>query len=206
MATMYFGDQEQDMDFEAMANQIAAGGQGGITETPYAGRPGMGGGIPGGNDRFQRPRYPRRPYEPVVYPQPGKPPSIPEPAEPPVATPAYDFWGAVTALIGGEDGVADTDIAMLKELWEQDPKWKAPTTAKAKRLIGIATTLKKLGYEDQLGDVLGALFDMGYSQPAFSLSMFNRLLQPYGLGVNTGGSSSKASSSDTAAMLAELGL
>jgi hypothetical protein len=133
--------------------------------------------------------------KPVVDPT-TDPTTPPKSVLPPAAEPAaaWDFWGNVTTLLGDE--VTPEQIGMLQELWAQDPKWKAPSGAKAKRLWGIASTLKNLGYGDQLGEVVNALFQMGYSQPAFSLSMFNSLLKPYGLGSSSSSAASSGTSGD----------
>lgn len=193
MPTMYFGDQKQDIDFGALADQIAD------SDVPSA-------------NPAPLPSYKQRSVG--VYSVKESTPSIAEPAFPDTTQkPAYDFWGNLKTLIGGDDGVSDEELGYLRELFEADPKWKPPASAKAQRLMKMAQTFKTLGYDSDLMSIVGALFDMGYSQPAFSLSLFNRLLAPYGLSTaqptttaTTKSKKASSATSDIEAMLAQLGL
>jgi hypothetical protein len=109
------------------------------------------------------------------------------PGTTPTTKAAYDFWASMGDLLIDPNGdISQEDVDMLRSAWEEDPKWKPPTGASAQRLMKTAKVLKTMGYEDQLGEVVGKLLDMGYSQPKWSLSLFNSLLSPYGLGVGTG--------------------
>jgi hypothetical protein len=214
---MYFGDEQpQEMDFQAIAD-AADQPQPGDPQEPYIGG---GGNVQPSTfnpmamgKRVGMPGFPPagRMHDKTGWmfdPQTGKPigggaTTLPVvPGEMTMPQTGWDFWGSVGTLLG--DQATPEDIAMLKEVFASDPTWKAPTSAKAQRLIALATSLQKMGYTDEatIGQILGQLFDMGYRKPAFSLSMFSRLLEPYGLGVGGGQSSARQSGgTDISALL-----
>lgn len=102
----------------------------------------------------------------------------------PTATGAFDFWGSMRELMDDPtDPMADETWQGLMDVYAQDPKWKAPTTQTAQRLIKTAQVFKQMGYDNEtLMPLITKAFDLGYNAPRWNLSLFNRLLGNYGLG------------------------
>lgn len=104
----------------------------------------------------------------------------------PTASGGYDFWKTMRELMeDADDKYTDDEWTGITGAWASDPKWKPPTSAAAQRLLNIAKMFKTLGFEaEQYAPLVQKALEMGFRQPKFQLSMFNSLLQPYGLGTS----------------------
>jgi hypothetical protein len=155
-------------------------------------------------DPFNPDPYGTEPGADIPTNPPGPTPPGPVPDATP--TPGYDFAADLRELY--KDMEDPTAIDDLLAAYQTDTKWKMPTNQKAKRAMTLAKAFQKMGMgDDVVTQMVSQAFEQGYYTSPWSLSMFSRLLQPYGLGVSggsSGGSSSSSSSAD--ALLKQLGL